>query len=226
MTAPDPTAIGAQPSAPGAASTVDAVYERAGFGRPVRRGARPAIVVVDLSRGFTEPQFATGSDLSGQVAATAELIAAGRPHGVPTIFTTIAYEANLHDGGAWLEKASGLGILQLGSELVEIDPRLPREPQDSVVVKKGASAFFGTNLHALLAAQRVDTVILCGATTSGCVRASAVDAVQYGYPTLVPREAVGDRAAPPHEANLFDIQAKYADVIPLAEALAYLRALA
>jgi maleamate amidohydrolase len=201
------------------------VYARAGFGAAVRRGERPAIVVVDLSRGFTEPQFPTGADLSAEVAATGRLLAAARERAVPVIFTTIAYEPHLRDGGAWLEKAPGLGVLQIGSDLVDIDPRLAVGPADPVVVKKGASAFFGTNLTAILAAQRVDTVIICGATTSGCVRASAVDSVQWGYPTLVVRECVGDRAQGPHDANLFDIQAKYADVIGLDEAIGYLAAL-
>jgi nicotinamidase-related amidase len=90
------------------------------------------------------------------------------------------------------------------------------------VLKKGASGFFGTNLPAILAARRIDSVILCGATTSGCVRATAIDLLQYGYPTVVPRECVGDRAQAPHDANLFDISAKYADVLPLADVLAQL----
>jgi maleamate amidohydrolase len=89
------------------------------------------------------------------------------------------------------------------------------------VLKKGASAFFGTNLASILVTQGVDTVVLCGATTSGCIRATAIDLLQYGYPTLVPSECVGDRAQAPHDANLFDIQAKYADVVSLDEALAY-----
>jgi len=91
------------------------------------------------------------------------------------------------------------------------------------VLKKGASAFFGTNLSSLLTARAVDSVILCGATTSGCIRATAIDLLQHGYPTVVPRECVGDRAQAPHEANLFDIQAKYADVLPLADVLEALR---
>jgi maleamate amidohydrolase len=201
------------------------VYERAGFGVTVRRGERPAIIVVDFSRGFTEPQFPTGADLTAEVEATGRLLAAARERVVPVVFTTIAYEPHLRDGGAWLEKAPGLAVLQTGSELVDIDPRLPVGPHEPVVVKKGASAFFGTNLTAILAAQRVDTVIICGATTSGCVRASAVDSVQSGYPTLVVRECVGDRARGPHDANLFDIQAKYADVIGLEDALGYVAAL-
>ena len=110
----------------------------------------------------------------------------------------------------------------IGGPWVEIDPRLGRREDEPLIVKKGPSAFFGTNLASILVSQRVDTVILCGATTSGCVRATAVDLLQYGWPTIVPRECVADRAQAPHEANLFDIQAKYADVVPVEDALAYL----
>jgi maleamate amidohydrolase len=202
------------------------IYERAGFGAAVKRGSRPALVVVDFSRGFTDPQYGTGSELTAEVERTAELVVAMRSAGFPIVFTTIAYAANLRDGGAWLEKAPGLAILREGTPLVEIDPRLPMAPEDTLIVKRGASAFFGTNLAAVLAAQRVDTVILCGATTSGCIRASAVDSVQSGFPTIVVRDCVGDRAAGPHEANLFDIQAKYADVIDLDATLQYVAAVA
>ena len=104
---------------------------------------------------------------------------------------------------------------------MEIDPRLGRREDETVIVKKGASGFFGTNLASVLVSQGVDSVILCGATTSGCVRATAVDLLQYGWPTLVPRECVGDRAQAPHDANLFDIQAKYADVVSVDDAIAY-----
>jgi nicotinamidase-related amidase len=126
-------------------------------------------------------------------------------------------------GCAWLRKAPGLAILREGSELVEIDPRLHRRRDDLLVTKKGASAFFGTALAATLVALGADSVVVCGATTSGCVRASCVDAIQYGFPVLVPRECVGDRAAGPHEANLFDIDAKYGDVVALEEAIGHLR---
>jgi maleamate amidohydrolase len=203
----------------------DRTYERAGWGARTPRGSRPAVLVVDLTRGFTEPGFPTGSDLTGVVAATAELVAAARAGGAPVLFTAIAYEPSDVEGGAcgWLRKAPGMGILRVGSELVDLDPRLPREPTDPLVVKKGASAFFGTDLAAQLVTLRVDTVLVCGATTSGCVRASVVDAVQHGFDVLVPRACVGDRAAGPHEANLFDIDAKYGDVIELGDALAYVR---
>ena len=200
----------------------DTIYARAGFGGSVPRGRRPALVVVDFSRGFTDPQYATGADLTREVEATARLADAARESGLPVVFTTIAYADNERDGSAWLAKAPGLGILRVGSPLVEIDPRLPLGPDDTLVVKKAASAFFGTNLAAVLVAERVDTVILCGATTSGCIRASAVDSVSSGFPTLVVRDCVGDRAQGPHDANLFDIQAKYADVVSVEDALEYL----
>jgi nicotinamidase-related amidase len=112
--------------------------------------------------------------------------------------------------------------LVVGSKWVEIDPRLERREDETVVLKKGPSAFFGTNLPSILISQHVDTIIMCGATTSGCIRATAIDLLQYGYPTLVPRECVGDRAQGPHEANLVDIQAKYADVVSVEEAQAYI----
>lgn len=204
----------------------ETIYERAGFGGTVQRGKRPALVVVDFSRGFTDPQYATGADLTAEVEGTARLADAVRAAGLPVIFTTIAYAEHGRDGGAWLAKAPGLAILREGTPLVEIDPRLPVAAQDTIVVKKAASAFFGTSLAATLAAERVDTVILCGATTSGCIRASAVDSVSSGFPTLVVRDCVGDRARGPHDANLFDIQAKYADVIALDDALAYVAGLA
>jgi nicotinamidase-related amidase len=213
--------------ADGRMTTQDEVYARAGFGAVVRRGVRPAIVVVDLTYGFTDPAAPTGAELSGVVGATAELIEAGRPAGVPVVFTTIGYtEAEAGgDAVAWLTKAPGMRVMREGSRAAALDERLPVEPGDHVVVKKGASAFFGTSLAALLSGLRVDTVLVCGATTSGCVRASAVDAVQSGFSVLVPRQCVGDRAQGPHEANLFDIQAKYGDVIDVGDAVGYLRGL-
>jgi nicotinamidase-related amidase len=202
-------------------------YARAGFGAPVRRGSRPAIVVVDLTRGFTEEAFPSGADLTDVVGATGELIEAARPAGVPVVFTAIAYTPAEAAGDAvvWLHKAPGMRALLEGSEEVKVDPRLPREPEDHLIVKKGASAFFSTSLAALLTGLGRDTVLVCGATTSGCVRATAVDAVQSGFSVLVPRECVGDRASGPHEANLFDIQAKYGDVTGLKDAVAYLKGL-
>jgi len=197
------------------------IYDRARLGQSVTVGTRPAVLVVDFSRGFTDPESTMGSDLTREVEATNRVLAAAREREIPIIFTTIGFEPNLKDGSLWLEKAPGLGELIVGGKWVEIDPRLERREEETVILKKGASAFFGTNLPSILVSQGVDTVIMCGATTSGCIRATAIDLLQYGYPTLVPRECVGDRAQGPHDANLVDIQAKYADVVSVEEALAY-----
>jgi maleamate amidohydrolase len=198
------------------------IYERARLGQSITPGSRPAVLVVDFSRGFTDPECTMGSDLTSEVEATTRVLAAAREKGLPVIFTTIGFEPNLKDGSLWLQKAPGLADLQVGGKWVDIDPRLERAEDEVVILKKGASAFFGTNLPSVLVSQDVDTIVLCGATTSGCIRATAVDLLQYGYPTLVPRECVGDRAQGPHEANLIDIQAKYADVVPVEDALSYL----
>ena len=198
------------------------IYERARLGQSMTPGSRPAVLVVDFSRGFTDPECTMGSDLTSEVEATNRVLAAAREKGLPVIFTTIGFEPNLKDGSLWLQKAPGLADLQVGGKWVDIDPRLERAEDEVVILKKGASAFFGTNLPSVLVSQGVDTIVLCGATTSGCIRATAVDLLQYGYPTLVPRECVGDRAQGPHEANLIDIQAKYADVVPVEDALSYL----
>ena len=197
------------------------VYEKAGLGQAVTRGQHPAVVVIDFTCGFTDPECTLGADMTAEVEATKRLLDAARDKGIPIVYTTIGFERSGKDGGLWLQKVPALGDLELGGRWVDVDPRLERRDDEPIVVKKGASGFFGTNLASILVSQNVDTVILCGATTSGCVRATAIDLLQYGWPTLVPRECVGDRAQAPHDANLFDIQAKYADVVPLDEALAY-----
>ncbi|WP_030421493.1 isochorismatase family protein [Streptomyces sp. NRRL F-5065] len=199
----------------------DQTYTRAGFGAPVHRGERPAIIVVDLTNGFTDPEYLSGADLSDVVAATGRLVESGRTAGVPVVYTNIAYTPAERSSVVWLRKAPGMASMEIGSPAVAFDARLPLTDEDHVITKKGASAFFGTGLSALLTAMAVDTVLICGATTSGCIRATAVDAVQSGFSVLVPRQCVGDRAEGPHEANLFDINAKYGDVIDLQDALSY-----
>ena len=196
------------------------VYARARIGERIGLRERPAVLVVDFSCGFTDPSCVLGSELDEEVEATRRLLDAARAQDIPAIFTTIGYDGDLVDAGIWPEKMPALAELRIGTRWVDIDERLGRRPDEPVVLKKGASAFFGTNLTAILAARGVDSVILCGATTSGCVRATAIDLLQHGYPTVVPRQCVGDRAQAPHEANLFDIQAKYADVLPLDAVLA------
>jgi maleamate amidohydrolase len=198
------------------------VYAKAGLGQAVTMGERPAVLVIDFSCGFTDPECALGSDLTSEVEATRRVLDAARAKGLPVVFTTIGFEPSLKDGGLWMQKVPALAALQMGGKWVEIDARLDRRDDETVIVKKGASGFFGTNLASVLVTQHADSVILCGATTSGCVRATAIDLLQYGWPTMVPRECVGDRAQAPHEANLFDIQAKYADVVSVDEAVGYL----
>jgi maleamate amidohydrolase len=201
------------------------VYRRAGFTGGFFLGRRPALLVVDLSRGFTDPTFPLGCAADAVVHSTAALLEVARRQGVMVVFTTIAFDEGTRTATAWVRKAPSLAELDAGSTWVELDPRLGRRPNEPVVVKGGASAFFGTSLHAMLASRRIDTVLALGATTSGCVRASVVDAVQHGYDTFVVTDCCADRAVGPHEANLFDMTAKYADAITADEVRAYLEGL-
>ena len=137
-------------------------------------------------------------------------------------FTTLEFVERYPDAGVFIKKIPSLAVLRKGSLMVEVDSRLQPLPNEIVWSKKAASAFFGTALAATLTACGVDTVIIAGCTTSGCVRASAVDACSYGFRTIVVREAVGDRLPEPHEANLLDIDSKYGDVVSLEEALSHL----
>jgi nicotinamidase-related amidase len=204
---------------------VSEVYGRAGFGHRVVRGDRPAVVVVDLTNGFTDASLPTGADLDDVVAQTRHLVDTAREAAIPVVFTTIAFDRARLESSTWLRKATGMAALVEGSSLVAVDTRLGQRPEEALVTKHGASAFFGTDLSAILNSQGVDTVVIAGATTSGCVRATAVDAVQSGFTVLVPRECVGDRASGPHEANLFDIDEKYGDVISVDDAIHYIQSL-
>ncbi len=174
--------------------------------------------------GFTAPEISpVAGELGAVIAATNRILAAGRASGAPAYFTVIGYDRECpDDAGLWPKKGPYLRTLTLGSELVKLDPRVERLPSDLMLVKKYASAFFGTHLAPILAAKGIDTVVVTGCTTSGCVRATIVDALGYGFRPIVPVEAVGDRADEPHEASLFDIDAKYGDVVSVDEVLAYL----
>jgi nicotinamidase-related amidase len=196
---------------------LDGFHGRSGFGE------RPALVVVDMSVGFTDPASPLHCELEAVVAAIERLLAAARAAGFPVVYTTVAYgEADRRTAAVFIEKVPALLALEQGSRLVEIDPRLAPREGEPVVTKLFASAFHGTALSTLLATERCDGVIVTGASTSGCVRATAVDALQHGYRVVVPREAVGDRNAAAHEANLYDIDAKYGDVLPLQAVLDHL----
>jgi maleamate amidohydrolase len=214
------------------AAAVSAEYERfaeamraGGFAKRTGIGRAPAIVVVDLIRGFTEPAAPQGTDLfDPAVLGSRALLDVARPAGVPVVLVTSGYDDRCLEGGAWERKVSHHG-LQHGTEWVEVDPRLGQVATDQVVSKRYPSAFFGTDLASRLVAQGVDTVLITGASTSGCVRATAVDACCHGFRTIVVADAVADRSPLPHVANLFDIDMKYGDVVSLEEATAHLRSL-
>jgi maleamate amidohydrolase len=189
-------------------------HGRTGFGR------RPALIVVDMNLGFTDPASPLRCDLEDVVAAIQRLLGAAREVGVPIVYTTVSYAAwDRRTAAAFIDKVPALLTLEAGSRFVEIDPRIAPLQDEPVLTKLYASAFFGTTLASYLAASGCDSLIVTGASTSGCVRATVVDALQHGYRPVVPREAVGDRNPAAHEANLYDIDTKYGDVISLDDVL-------
>lgn len=203
----------------------ETVYKEAGFGQSVEPGTRPALLVVDFSYGFTDTQYPTAAEMSAQMVRNSKLAVAMRALNRPVIYTTIAYDPSEVQNLAWLRKAKGMAALMRGSRLVDINTKAGMISTDSLIEKKGASAFFGTNLASLLSSTKTDTLVVTGATTSGCVRASVVDAVQSGFDVLVAGDCCGDRAEAPHEANLYDIQQKYGDVVTFEKVMSYLKGL-
>jgi nicotinamidase-related amidase len=197
-------------------------YRRKGFAVQTGYGRSPVLLVVDFINGFTDPSTPLGGDFSDQLAVTGTLLAAFRGRGLPIIYTTTAYRPDLRDAGMWIKKIPSLEILRAGSAMVAVDNRVRPEPGEVVIEKKFASAFFGTNLDSHLKGRGIDTVIMAGCTTSGCIRSSAIDSMQFGFYSIVVEDAVGDRAQGPHEANLFDIEAKYGDVVPARAVLDHL----
>jgi maleamate amidohydrolase len=194
-------------------------YAGAGFGRPLEWGTAPAVLVIDMVRAYFEPDAELYMGSRDCLDSTARVIDAARTAGVPVIYTRVEYGPGGIDGGLFFKKVGALKHFVRGSAgssgastLGEIMPEIAPLAGDLVIVKQYASAFFGTSLSATLASGRIDTLVLCGVSTSGCVRATAVDAISYGYLPVVVREAVGDRDPRPHEANLFDIAAKYGEV--------------
>ena len=189
-------------------------FRERGFGLATGFGERPAVLVIDIMKAFTDPSLPLGSNLDRQIAETNRILDAAHAIGAPVFFSYVAYdEPNCADAGIWGEKMTGLSGLTADSPTVALDERLHRAPSDAVFLKKYASCFFGTDLVSRLTSRRIDTLVIAGCTTSGCVRASAVDAIQYGFRPIVAREAVGDRSQPAHDQSLFDIQAKYGDVL-------------
>jgi maleamate amidohydrolase len=197
-------------------------YNSRGLAARVGFGERPAVIAIDFILGFTDPTSPLAGDLDKPLAEALRVLQAARRQSAPVLFTTVEYDPSFRDAGLFIHKVPSLKWLVSGSRWVELDPRLERRPGEMLIKKKYASSFFGTDLASLLNTQRVDTLIVTGCTTSGCVRATVVDALQYGLHAIVPREAVGDRADVPHHASLFDMDAKYGDVMSVEEVLAYL----
>lgn len=195
----------------------------AGFGGRAGFGQRAALLVVDFINGYLTPgsPLYAAPGVPAAVEATRPVLEAARTSGVPIIFTRVAYAPDGSDGGVFVQKVPALLQVTEESPLSQIADVIAPLPDETVITKKFASAFFGTPLVALLHENRVDTIILVGCSTSGCIRATAVDGMQHGFRVIVPRECVGDRRPEPHEANLFDIAAKYGDVVDRADVLRY-----
>lgn len=193
------------------------------FDTAVGLGRSPALLIIDFIKAYTTagaPLFADG--VVQAVAATVPLLDKARALGLPVIFTRVVYSPSGLDGGIFVRKVPVLRTMVEGAPLAEIVPELTPRPDELVIIKNYASSFFGTSLAATLTAAGCDTLIVTGCSTSGCVRATAVDGMQNGFRVIVPRECVGDRHPGPHEANLFDINAKYGDVVALGDLMSQL----
>jgi nicotinamidase-related amidase len=207
--------------------SLQANYARGGFGQSLAFGRRPALLVIDFVRAY----LVKGSPLYAGVEAARDgaeaLLRASRAAGLPIVHTNVVYQSGGRDGGVFFRKVPALSCFEAGAhpELAAFAEGLEPVAGETVISKQYASAFFATSLASTLTALGVDTVLIAGLSTSGCVRASAVDCVQHGFVPVVVRDAVGDRAREPHEANLFDLQAKYAEVVSLEAAATYLATL-
>ncbi len=188
-------------------------------------GDKPALLIVDMIKGFTDPASPLGFACPNVVAANAELLQAFRQRELPVYFTTVVYH-NADQARVFRNRIDALNVLTPDSAWVQVDDRLTLAPGEELLEKQWASAFHKTDLDNRLRSRGVDSLVVTGLTTSGCVRATAVDGLQFDYRVVVPREAVGDRNRDAHEANLFDLQAKYADVMSVAELVTLLPAAA
>jgi maleamate amidohydrolase len=188
-------------------------------------GQRPALLIVDFVVAYLDPASPLYAGVEDALASNERLLAAARKAGIPVLFTNVVYMPGGADGGVFYRKVPALRLFDKGSPLGAFPASLQPREGELVISKQYASSFFGTHLAATLTAQGIDTLLITGLSTSGCVRATALDACQHGFLPFVVREACGDRHPGPHEANLFDLQAKYAEVISEAKALAHLQAM-
>jgi nicotinamidase-related amidase len=188
-------------------------------------GKRPAVIAVDFSYGFTSPDSPLGGDFASQIEANAQLLESAKTHSVPVFFSTVVYDDE-RQASVFRQRLPALNILQRGSHWVDIHERFSAHVStENIIEKHHASAFFNTSLAAKLQALDIDSVIITGLTTSGCVRATCVDGLQHNYLCVVVPEACGDRNPSAHEMSLHDLHAKYAQVLALKEVVAYLDSL-
>lgn len=199
------------------------LYERGGWGGTVGYGRRPALLVVDMYRAFVDPAYPYSSPAApATVRAIQALLAAARRAECPVFFSKGARRTIPAERGRWKTTAENVRPIMTDPAAYEIVPELAPRPTEPVVVKSAPSAFFGTDLVSYLIFHTVDTVIVTGTVTSGCVRDTVLDAFNYSFRVIVPVEAVCDRGATSHKVTLFDLHMKYADVLPMAGVLEYL----
>ena len=184
-------------------------------------GESPALLVVDVIKGFTDPDCPLGSEAASVVEANRQLMDVFHAQSLPVFLTTVVYD-NDDQASVFRARVPALNVLERGSHWCEIDPRLPLASSDTIIEKTHASAFHGTNVADQLRSAGIDSLVVTGLTTSGCVRASAVDGLQHNFKVVIPEEATGDRDPSAHQANLYDLNAKYVDVMPLDKVLALL----
>jgi maleamate amidohydrolase len=194
-----------------------AIYRRQNFGNPIGFGRRSALLIVDFTVGFNDPALFGGGNIDAAIRRTGGLLECFRRKQLPIAYTRVVYADDGSDVGMFAAKVPSLRLLTESHPAGQVVPELAPRPGELIVRKTQASAFFGTNLAPWLLRQGADTLVVAGCTTSGCVRASVVDAISHNFRTVVAADCVGDRALGPHEANLFDMAQKYADVVPRDE---------
>lgn len=192
---------------------LDTDYAAAGFGGGLEAGGKCALIVVDMVMAYLDPKSPLYAKGEAALAVTAQLADMARANGVPVILTNVEYSPDGREGGMFFRKVPALANFIEGSALGAFPEELGPKDGDSVLTKHYPSAFFGTSLAPMLMAQGVDTVLICGYSTSGCIRATALDALCHGFVPMVVADGCADRDPRPHEANLFDIQAKIGEVI-------------
>lgn len=204
--------------------SLDQNYARAGYHAAQNWGKRPALILIDFANAYFEETAPLYGGEGCQIALenATRLAPIARAAGIPVIFTEVKYQPGGADGGAFYAKVPALSCFDAGAKTQKLQPPLALETDDILISKQYPSAFFGTSLAAMLHWLKVDTLLLTGVTTSGCVRATCIDSISHGFVTLVVEDAVGDRAEGPHRANLFDMSAKYADLLSTDDALKYL----